>query len=353
MGKIYSLQILRAIAALCVVISHIWGVNGKIGEPLGFAYFGAYGVDIFFVISGFIMCYSIKDIFDNPFHQAIGFISKRILRIYPSYLIIASPVILYFIYSTLKSGGAVSLYMIIGNFLLLPTFNGDPAYHMYFYVAWSLCYEMMFYLLFALIMVFCRNRTQLIAAMVTVLIGLVAVVHTFRIQGDMLGWVNIRYMVGDSLIVNFAMGCIAFVIYRTFNNISFRPLTSFLLVASLFCMGIINAQHQADRLFCFGLPAFLIVLIVLYTKFDENHDRKKITQLGIYLGNASYSIYLLHLYIVFIMPEIYKIVPFNKDFTGAIMSVVAVLIGCAFYSAIEKPLNRFIHQKNFKKLIVA
>ncbi|HCB1594245.1 TPA: acyltransferase family protein [Citrobacter farmeri] len=350
MGKIYTLQILRAFAALCVVVSHVWGINGKIGKPLGFDYIGGYGVDIFFVISGFIMCYTIKDVFDNPRRESFVFIAKRILRIYPVYIILAIPVIIYFSSLAIESGKDVSLYMIIGNLLLLPTFTQNPSYHMYFYVAWSLCYEMMFYAVFAFIMLFTKNKNSLIAIMVVLLVSMVALVNTFKLQGKMLGWVNITYMIGDSLMINFALGCIAFVIYRAYRNVSLKPIVSILIVAILFYIGIVNAQHQVLRIFKFGIPSFLIVLTMLYTKIEDHYDDKVFTKFCIYLGNASYSIYLVHLYVVFIMPKIYTVTPLNKDITGAIMSVFAALMGCLFYSGIEKPLNKFIHLKIYTKL---
>lgn len=349
MGKIYSIQFLRAMAAIFVVISHVWATNGVIGKPLGFDFIGGYGVDIFFVISGFIMCYTIKDVFVSPRKEALSFITKRILRIYPVYFIIASPAIIYLMHQHVAFGGTLSVYDVIGNFLLLPTFTQNPDYHMFYYVAWSLCYEMMFYALFALLMCFCKRKTTLVLSMIAIMVSMVVFVQTFRLQGQMLGWVNITYMIGDSLMINFALGCVAFLIYSQIRNVSINPLIAIGMIALLIAIGIINAQHQAYRLFSFGITSFAIVMIALYTKLPDI-EKSKTETICVYLGNASYSIYLFHLYVVFASEKIYSIVPLQKDVTGAIMSFVAVLMGCIFYTFIEKPLNSIIHGRVYRRL---
>ncbi|WP_420798164.1 acyltransferase family protein [Enterobacter roggenkampii] len=165
----------------------------------------------------------------------------------------------------------------------------------------------------------------------------------------MLGWVNITYMIGDSLMINFALGCVAFLVYSQIRNVSIKPLIAIGMIALLIVIGIINAQHQAYRLFSFGITSFAIVMIALYTKLPDI-EKSKTETICVYLGNASYSIYLFHLYVVFASEKIYSIVPLQKDVTGAIMSFVAVIMGCIFYTFIEKPLNSIIHGRVYRRL---
>lgn len=349
MSKIYSIQFLRAMAAIFVVVSHVWAINGVAEKPYGFEYLGGYGVDIFFVISGFIMCYTTKEVFSAPRKEALSFITKRIIRIYPVYFIIASPGIFYLMSQYVSFGGSLSAYDVIGNFLLLPTFTGNPGYHMFYYVAWSLCYEMMFYVLFAILMCFCKRKTTLVLSMVGIIVGMVSLVQTFQLQGKILGWVNISYMVGDSLMINFALGCVAFLIFSNAKNVEIKPLISILMIAFLVVIGLINAKNQAYRLFSFGFTSFAIVMIALYTKLPKKE--KSLTEsIGVYLGNASYSIYLFHLYMVFASERIFQSMTSYKDVTGVILSIVSVLIGCVFYSYIEKPMNNMVHSRFYKRL---
>ncbi len=88
--KLYSIQILRAYAAILVVISHVWN-NGIL--PGTFNELGGFGVDIFFVISGFIMCLTVS--LKNTKHEnAKNFIVRRIIRIFPIYIICTIPLLL-------------------------------------------------------------------------------------------------------------------------------------------------------------------------------------------------------------------------------------------------------------------
>ena len=347
MRKINQIQFLRAMAAIFVAISHVWGINGIIGKPFGFDYIGGFGVDIFFVISGFIMCYTTKDVFTNPRVEAISFMAKRVLRIYPIYLIVATPAVIYLMIQFHAAGGEISFYDVIGNILLLPTFTQDPDYHMYFYVAWSLCYEMMFYIMFSVLMILCKSKKTLIFYMVAIMFGMVSIVNLLGLQGEMLGWVNLTYMIGDSLMINFALGCVIYIIFSKFKRYYVRPLVSITIISLAVICGVILAQHQYYRLFRFGIPAFIIVLVALYTRTECGSD-SLLSKTGLYLGNASYSIYLIHLYIVFISGWVYSITPLSKDVTGAIMSIVAVSLGCVFYTVIEKPINKAIHAKFYR-----
>ncbi|WP_337064132.1 acyltransferase family protein, partial [Raoultella ornithinolytica] len=76
--NIFGIQYLRAYAALLVVFNHLWSTGGVISKYLGFDIIGGFGVDIFFVISGFIMAYTISD-YSKPERFGIGwsFIKKR------------------------------------------------------------------------------------------------------------------------------------------------------------------------------------------------------------------------------------------------------------------------------------
>ena len=307
-------------------------------------YIGGFGVDIFFVISGFIMCYTTKDIFTNPRAEAISFMAKRVLRIYPIYLIVATPAVIYLMIQFHAAGGEISFYDVIGNILLLPTFTQDPDYHMYFYVAWSLCYEMMFYIMFSALMFLCKSKKTLIFYMIAIMFGMVSIVNLLGLQGKMLGWVNLTYMIGDSLMINFALGCVIYIIFSKFNRYYVSPLVALTIISLAVICGIILAQHQHCRLLRFGIPSFIIVMVALYTR-TEGVNAGFLSKTGLYLGNASYSIYLIHLYIVFISGWVYSVSPLPNDVTGAIMSVVAISLGCVFYTAIERPINKSIHAK--------
>lgn len=84
---IYSVQYMRAIAALIVVVSHsAWKGEQYSSDPLSFFNVGGAGVDLFFIISGFIMCHTVE----NKQIKILSFIKARIRRIIPIYWVLTT-----------------------------------------------------------------------------------------------------------------------------------------------------------------------------------------------------------------------------------------------------------------------
>lgn len=339
-SKIVSLQILRAFAAILVVINHLWGDSKTaLSTEFGLEYVGDFGVDAFFILSGFIMGYKTRE--DSPFGMAVAthFIRRRIERIYPIFLIVLIPFILIY----LKQTHFISPYEIIGNVLLLPSFNNNPQYHMLIGPSWSLVYEMFFYVVYAAFMMFVSTKKQLITYSSALLIAMVLGVKMLSIQGYQLGNVNFSYMIGDPLMINFAMGCIFSQVFDRLKNIKIAiPLAS-LMIGVIFVLGMWLSSKGEPRFFSFGLPAMLIVF--LFSVMDSSET--KTYKLLVYLGNASYSIYITHFFIEVIAGVIFYHSAVNKDLYGIALSIICLIIGCLFYSLIEKRVTKLMH--NFEK----
>ncbi|SRR6266571_871351 len=81
-----SIQILRAVAALLVLAGHLWATLAWLGKPDALPNFvaGAAGVDLFFVISGFVMVHSSEKFFGQP-GGSVQFLLRRLARIVPLY----------------------------------------------------------------------------------------------------------------------------------------------------------------------------------------------------------------------------------------------------------------------------
>jgi exopolysaccharide production protein ExoZ len=146
-----SLQALRALAALMVVLHHIGGPDGfegKIGgDPRVFdwAYLiGPSGVDLFFVISGFIMTVTTAQL-TRGVRSARSFLLRRVCRIYPAYLVVTAAIFLVYLWRPdLVNSSQATRPDILASFLLLPQ-EGLPL----LLVGWTLVYELYFYLVFA------------------------------------------------------------------------------------------------------------------------------------------------------------------------------------------------------------
>ncbi len=90
-----SIQALRAVAALMVLVFHLCQELTKLGADLPATTFiiGTAGVDLFFVISGFVMVYSSERLFGQP-RASIQFLARRVVRIVPLYWIATTAMVL-------------------------------------------------------------------------------------------------------------------------------------------------------------------------------------------------------------------------------------------------------------------
>ena len=141
-SKIDSLQAIRGFAAIGVLMFHgTEMIHTKLGYlPMNnLSIVGFSGVDVFFVLSGFIILYTSfgKTSISN-------FIKKRIIRIYPIYWVVTVLLIsLYFISPSPDQAHKGDLGVILGSLSLF------PQEHYVVGVAWTLTYEVIFYLVFA------------------------------------------------------------------------------------------------------------------------------------------------------------------------------------------------------------
>jgi exopolysaccharide production protein ExoZ len=149
--KYLGIQSLRGVAAMAVVIHHLDVLIAKekyFGQQLyGFiGESGFRGVDLFFVISGFIMMHSCST---SPERSRLEFALSRILRIFVPYLpIFFTLTLIYILNPSIAQGGVnIDLNFILGNLLLLPRASLESYVPV---VAWTLTYELTFYLIFSL-----------------------------------------------------------------------------------------------------------------------------------------------------------------------------------------------------------
>lgn len=126
--EVYGLQYLRGLAAFLVVLHHTIEMN-PMGLPEWTRFIGEIGVDIFFVLSGFIMVYTAF-----PAGEALSplrFIKKRAQRIYPLYWMCFLLIVLIMSLGYLSNNG-IPLESVISSFFLL------PSEERVIFVAWTL-----------------------------------------------------------------------------------------------------------------------------------------------------------------------------------------------------------------------
>lgn len=291
------LQALRGLAALLVMLSHGSFVLGPLeSHPLlrAFLESGAIGVDLFFMISGFIMIYSTWGA-PTTWVDASGFLIKRLCRIWPVYAIWT----LVWVVAREGSLAAGPPIDIVKSLVFLPLSIDYPPFYGYaaLNVGWTLNYEILFYVLFAISMLFGRGRWAalaiIFASLLIVAPILVQALPTLRPYRIPIFGSALIDMMTNPIIAEFGFGVIVGWIY-------FRPKSRLPLMLSLGIMAIFASiliwQMASHFRYGHGFSGWGMTLAPLFfaTIYIEKEIRPKTVRWLVWLGDVSFSLYLCH-----------------------------------------------------------
>jgi exopolysaccharide production protein ExoZ len=316
MRTLYGIQYLRAAAAIAVVLFHAAEKTG------GHFAIGAAGVDVFFVISGFVMWLVSER---RPLTPG-RFLTDRIVRIAPAYWL-ATAVMVVGAFAGLFPNLSLSIGHMLGSLVFVPVrspSNGEiwPV----LVQGWTLNYEMFFYAVFALALLLPR-RQQLpaVAATFAILVAAGMVLQTDNpllqtytrpiilefVAGMVLGqlWTAGRLprpRIGAALVILSIAGFAAIEIFRLpFDEWNCGPLAIALV------LGVLSLEARAP-VRPLPLPAFL--------------------------GDASYSIYLWHTFAISVVAKAAARLDLAAPVAFALACVLGILAGAAAYLLVERPL---------------
>jgi exopolysaccharide production protein ExoZ len=286
-----SIQILRAMAAYAVVLYHCLIRSIHPEDPLGKGYFDllSSGVDLFFIISGFIMVHTTRDD-ETPASFAI----KRVSRIVPLYWAATAVVIaLVIVRPWTFYGTALSADAVLASLFFVPHLNNNGEVFPILGVGWTLNFEMMFYALFTLSLFLPRNRR---------LAGILVLIAGVWIAAVASGKGVIAEFYANPILFEFAAGCLLAHAART------PAAEAFAKGAPMWAMALagVAALVISPALLPLSLPSILrvgapLLLIVAAAVLQDMYRRPSSPSLLSRLGDASYSAYLLHpIVIVFI-----------------------------------------------------
>jgi exopolysaccharide production protein ExoZ len=342
-----AIQGLRGIAALLVVVTHAvltlvdHGVT-ELSDQQEFAWaLGDTGVKIFFMISGFIMASTMYGQFDMP-GAARSFVWRRIIRIVPIYWVTT---ILYA--ARLAIGGnAPPVADMVRSLLFVPYVNGVGIFRPVYGLGWTLNYEMFFYFLFALALVAPRRigLSALIGSLVALVVAGAAFDHC---KGQLCQLIEFYQ---KSIILYFAGGVLLAVCKPLLERFRWLPeISAGGAVASAsvtVALYVIFVEFQSGHA---GAAAFIQVLTCAFTvtvcAMSSGEARQGVVSASyLALGNASYSIYLLHGFLTGWM-ERFWVKIFDHGYVVAfiaLMIVASSLLGLAGYRWFEKPMLRWL-----------
>ena len=326
---------------LLVAFSHLlliekkYGGNSIIPE---FVLFGVSGVDLFFVISGFVMVTITREKFRKPM-EALKFIYHRVIRIYPVYWIYSVLVLIVFLIQPSWVNSAQGNQVdIVSSFLLLPS-NNLPLVN----VGWSLVHEVYFYLFFFLIMLLIPE--WFLALTLTLWAGVLVFAHIFCELNNL--YLNFVF---HPLTLEFIGGCFLAIFYYHYEIKCNRKVllviavvNFILLIAGHEVAHIISAVYTSAwwwRILTFGVPSLLIVHCFVHLERDAYILPKWL----IAIGDASYSIYLSHVLVLSALGRIWYVFSSNgvMDNIVAIPVLTALMLsfGLVSYHMLEKPIMK-------------
>jgi peptidoglycan/LPS O-acetylase OafA/YrhL len=337
-----GVQALRFFAAFLVLINHsTFYASERLLPGVGFWQQGATGVNIFFVISGFVMVVSTITLRGRTDGWRI-FALHRISRIVPLYWAATSFKLAVFI--LLPSAilhSQFDIFHIVSSYFFIPTVNADGEFKPFLAVGWTLYFEMFFYGLFALALYL---RCNLYFFLGTVLL-VFASLSMYRTQAVA------ATMFFDAIVLQFFFGML---VARTslqadaLKKVTVRfPIVPALL--SLVGTALLLAPFEVPGLaeaFRTGVPATMIVLGVVLL---EPHLKGRLPKSLLLLGDASYAIYLFHPLIAPAIPTILrKLDILNYSLSIILSGSVAILFGTLIHVYFEKPLTQLLRSKKMR-----
>jgi len=336
-----NIQGLRAIAALLVFAVHLNGVEHRF-TPREFLHLlnplGEWGVDLFFVISGFVMITSTWNEFSTP-AISVRFFLRRLTRVYPPYWIAMIPIVaLYAVAPHMINGSQSIRPNVIASLLLLPQV-GKPLLT----VSWTLVYEMFFYVVFAVVLAFDRRWCL---PLMTLWGGLTLLVAALVMP------LNNPYLdvYANPLLIEFILGVFAGYIVHVRG--AFFPITSLLVGGMLMAVSDVTydtfnaaAGLDGDLRFLFvGVPVLLMFngVIGLEQRFAVIFPRWLQR-----IGNASFSLYLWHVPLSMLIARLTMrvLARHSSPLIHALWlaGTILIVVGTSYllYERIERPLLRF------------
>jgi peptidoglycan/LPS O-acetylase OafA/YrhL len=323
-------QALRALAATTVLFVHIPCMR-----------WGYFGVDIFFVVSGFIVCY-ISEV------DAHRFFLRRVFRVVPLYW--AGTLGIFCIaalFPQLVPSTSPKLRYLAESLFFVPYARPAGGVYPVLFLGWTLQYEMFFYVLFAVALSFAKKNAGLLA--ILMLVGIASLGHILHPAHVVLLYYS------NNVILLFAFGICGFLVWRRYEDwlqrgsVGIWALLAFLAYSAALLLdinvpnGLVQSLQAIPGFVLHGLPA--LVICVSFLALD---GRVRFPWAVLLVGDASYSLYLFHPYILdAINKGIFSLARLTAaTLAVALLGIFLCLVVAVFsYRFVEFPSNQFLRHK--------
>lgn len=338
-SRINGLQILRAFAALAVVEFHT-GITFGHWHVLG-----AFGVDIFFVLSGFVMAMV-------SLQERNQFFARRLIRILPPYWTFTLITFAAFrLMPSLDAASPRGVEFLVKSLFFIPYAHGDGTITPILVPGWTLNYEMCFYLLFAGALILWNRRASWLAILLLATVMLTA--HLF--PGTTLG-----VFYSKNIMLEFVAGILSFHVYRSAKPEACRKLRIPLYFALLISLCLLpwyegtqfynsTCGSNDNRVWFIIFSYALLQSVVLIARSGHDFNNKAL----VLIGDASYTLYLLHLLIVSVfkhfVPRKVPLLQANLPLGSLVAIALSLVCALVVYVYLERPVHRWLNSRLLNK----
>jgi exopolysaccharide production protein ExoZ len=338
--KLVTVQWLRAVAALMVVVHHALFFTDSMQsvpvdserELFGFSSWW-FGVHLFFLVSGFIMIKTASGFGETGAWRI--FLAKRLIRIVPLYWLVMTPmVVAVIVWPHLLEIQANKFQYILSSYLFIPSPRVEGDLRPILGQGWTLNYEMFFYAMFALAMLL--QRRTAILAMTIGFISLVFFGRNLTSSSPALStWT-------DGIILEFLFGVYVGLAHQ--NGWRLSRWTAWMVVAAGVLLIVLDL-HQLPAFIFAGIPATLIVCgIVLGPQPGDSRFSRGLAG----IGDASYSLYLTHVLVLRCVNSFWRADVADKLPPIAFLIVAmfaSIIVSLIVYRLVERPMTFFLQRR--------
>lgn len=327
---INSIQILRIIAAFGVVLAHykLFGIKA-----------GGFGVDIFFIISGFIIAFVVN-------YSTKGFMKKRIARVVPLYaLATLLTTFIAFIKPQWFKNVIINTEAIFKSLFYIPyrIESSGPILSL----GWTLNNEMFFYIVMSICILFIKNKKYLAQACGLLVLIIFIILNLLKTDSYILNFY------ASGLLPEFVMGILVYyswIYLKERDNKSIKNILIILAIVSFIFMIYVDITSEfkiISRNIWRGIPSFFVVLGSLMLEKYINSE-SKLTKFFVEMGDASYVMYLFHPYVIFGLERVVypKVFGTNESLIieivkFLIMVILLFIVSLYLYRFLDKPLAKY------------
>lgn len=329
-----GLQLLRGAAALAVVFHHLLNNDTFFpATPDRIVALGQLGVDVFFIVSGFVMYYAEYDRAQN-IGASHRFLIRRFIRIWPLYALFTIAMSTAYFSGLLFHSRSISMRETLSSLLLFPTQNTVLV------VGWTLHYEAFFYVVFSL---FLLTRSMNLIVLLIPVSFLAIVVLSNVIYFDT---ASVFTFFSNTIIFEFCFGMIVAATFkRSACHRSGAAVAFFCGIIGLVIGSIVGLSDEGNldptwRFLYWGVPSALLV----YSSLRVADLRGTIGRIGLFFGDASYSLYLTHSFVIMSAVKLMWISNGSELIFAGLALSGALLIGAATYVGIERPVTNYLNR---------